>query len=421
MKPIKRTPRLQFTEEERAVPELQEYIQKAEQAAEKAEKSHEGIPKKHIRQKKRTFDEKTGKATTRLYHEEVEKTPQEMTHPYRESVPKQIVSDVVHRKIHEVEQDNSAVESVHQTEKTAEILLHEGRRQVHNFKNYQRLSPYRNAEKAEKELQKANQRYQYQKNIYENPDAKSNPLSRMYQKQRNKRTMRQSVQAISATFKKTGQTLKKGTEFVVKHRRTILICSIFGILSILLIAGITACTALLSGAFSSVSGSTFMAQEEDIIGAEEDYILLETALNEQLANIETTYSGYDEYVYSLDRIHHDPYVLTAILSVINPVYTRSEVQNTLVMLFERQYQLNLTVKTETRYRTEERTASYTRPDGSTYLYTYTVEVEYTHYILNVELVNHDLSLIPEEIFTEEQLSMYETYLKTHGNRPDLFS
>jgi len=421
VKPIKRTPRLQFSEEERAVPELQEYIQKAEQAADKAEKAHEAIPKKRVRQKKRTFDEKTGNATTRLYHEEVEKTPQEMTNLYHGSVSKQILSGAVHRKIHEVEQDNSAVESAHRTEIAAETLFREGKRQVHNFNNYRRLSPYRNAEKAEKELQKANQRYQYQKNIYENPKAKSNPLSRMYQKQRNKKTMYQRVQAVSATFKKTGQTLKKGIEFVVKHRRTILICSMFGILIILLITGITACAALLSGAFSSVSGSTFIAQEEDIIGAEEDYILLETALNEQLDNIETTYSGYDEYVYSLDRIHHDPYVLTAILSVLNPVYTRSEVQNTLTMLFEKQYQLNLTVETETRYKTEERTASYTRLDGSTYPYTYTVQVEYTHYILNVELINHDLSLISDEIFNEEQLSMYKTYLKTHGNRPDLFS
>ncbi len=421
MKPIKRTPRLQFSEGERAVPELQEHIQKAEQAAEKAEKAHEAIPKKRVRQKKRTFDEKTGKATPRLYYEEVEKTPQEMTQPHHESVPKQILSGVVHRKIHEVEQDNSAVESVHRTEIVAEGILHKGRKHVHHFHNYIKLSPYRKAEKAENELQKANQRYQYQKNIYENPDAKSNPLSRMYQKQRNKKTIRQRVQTASATFKKTGQAFKKGTEFIVKHRRTILICSIFGILFILLIVGITACTALISGAISSVSGSTFIAQEEDIIGAEEDYILLEIALNEQLDNIETTYSGYDEYVYSLDRIYHDPYVLTAILSVLNPVYIRSEVQNTLAILFERQYQLNLTVETETRYRTEERTASYTKPDGSTYPYTYTVEVEYTHYILNVELVNRDLSLIPEEIFNEEQFSMYETYLKTHGNRPDLFS
>lgn len=38
----------------------------------------------------------------------------------------------------------------------------------------------------------------------------------------------------------------------------------------------------------------------------------------------------------------------------------------------------------------------------------------------MKLENVDLSRVPADIMSEEQLAMYEIYMSTLGNRPDLF-
>lgn len=69
----KRAPRLIFTEEERALPELEKVIRKADKAADKLEKVEAKIPKKTVKVKERVVDADSGKVTTRLLFEEVDK------------------------------------------------------------------------------------------------------------------------------------------------------------------------------------------------------------------------------------------------------------------------------------------------------------------------------------------------------------
>lgn len=45
---------------------------------------------------------------------------------------------------------------------------------------------------------------------------------------------------------------------------------------------------------------------------------------------------------------------------------------------------------------------------------------YTYYSCTVELENFNLSHVPVYIMSEDQLSMYATYMSSLGNRPDLF-
>ena len=77
----KRSPRLQFTNEERAAPELKKAIQKADKKADKLDKAEAKIPKKTVKRKERVVDAE-GKVTTRLYFEEVDKKkpPSKLTH-----------------------------------------------------------------------------------------------------------------------------------------------------------------------------------------------------------------------------------------------------------------------------------------------------------------------------------------------------
>ena len=56
-----KTSRLQFTEEERATPELEKAIRKSERAADRLDEARAAIPKKKALTKERTFDEAAGR------------------------------------------------------------------------------------------------------------------------------------------------------------------------------------------------------------------------------------------------------------------------------------------------------------------------------------------------------------------------
>ena len=86
---------------------------------------------------------------------------------------------------------------------------------------------------------------------------------------------------------------------------------------------------MFQGGTQVILGTSFTAEDEDIIEADNDYKALEAALRNQINNIERTHSGYDEYRYDLDEINHNPYELAAYLTVKFEDYTREEVQSTL--------------------------------------------------------------------------------------------
>lgn len=429
-----KTSRLQFTEEERATPELQKAIRKSERAADRLDEARAAIPKKKVLTKERTFDEAAGKGKTRLRFEEKEKPipgGRQQHNPL--SRPVQEVGVFVHNKIHSVEKDNSGVEGAHKSEELAERGIRAGARQMRKSRRSRKLKPYRATAKAEKAAFKANADFQYQKALHDNPQlAASNPVSRFWQKQQIKRQYAKAVRTGGAkstrkaaentrkAAKKTAEATKKTAAFVGRHWKAFLIAGCALLLFIMISAGISSCSSLFSGGITSVISTSYVSEDADMLGAEADYAALEAELQSRIDNIERDHPGYDEYRYDLDDIEHDPYVLTSILTALHLEYTRAEVQSTLAMLFERQYTLTITEETEVRYRTERRTGSYTDAEGNTQTYTYTVEVPYNYYILNVKLENFNLSHLPVYIMTEEQLSMYAVYMSTLGNRPDLF-
>ena len=118
-----------------------------------------------------------------------------------------------------------------------------------------------------------------------------------------------------------------------------------------------------------------------------------------------------------EKVYDDPYVLISILSALHDgVFTLAEVQGELEMLFEKQYILTETVTMQIRYRTKMMVII--GPYGVPQVITY--QEPYEYYICTVKLKNKDLSHLPVEVLTEEQLSAYSLYMRTLGNRPDLF-
>jgi len=185
---------------------------------------------------------------------------------------------------------------------------------------------------------------------------------------------------------------------------------------------------MFGGGVGSIVATTYTAEDEDILGAHADYVALENALYDRLANIHYEFPGYDEYRFFLDSIGHDPHELISFLTVIYFAFTQEEVQATLQSLFNQQYVLTLTPIVEAREREEERTGTGTgtgiNPEGYpyyyTYYYTYTVTVEYDWHVLVVSLSNRGLKAIAEEILTPDQLEIFHALLEAQGNRPDLF-
>ena len=420
-----RSSRLQFTDEERSTPELGKYIEKSDRAADRLDAARAAIPKEKKLVRERSFDEATGKGKARLRFEERDKPPGFKDKHNPLSRPAQEAGIFVHNKVHSVEKDNSGVEGAHKSEEAAEKGLKYGARKVKEGYRSHKLKPYRAAAKAERAAEKANVNYLYQKALQDNPQiAASNPASRFMQKQRIKRqyakAMKKGGAAAAAkaaentrkAAKKTAEETKKTVSFVARHPVGVIIAVAALLLSVMIFSGLSSCSSIFSGTINGVLGTSYTSEDSDLVAAESSYAGKEAALQSQIDNIESTYPGYDEYRYDLDDIFHNPHELASYLTALLQSYTPATAQAELQRIFDLQYTLTVTPTVEVRYRTETRTDS----EGNSY----TVQVPYNYYILNVSLTNTPISSLAPSLLTPEQLDMFRVYLETSGNKPLIF-
>ena len=411
-------PRLRFTEEERADPALEKPIRKAEKAAVKADKAQAKIPKKQV--KRAEVDPKTGKVTTKLVLEDKPRPPSKLSHTVRDA-PGNAVAGKLHQEIRKTEDGNVGVESAHKSEEAVETGVHLAREGYRSHK----LKPYRKAAQAERKLEKANIEALFQKSVYENPAAASNPLSRWQQKQQIKKQYAaakraaQSGGSAAGAAQKTGKAAKTVKEkaqqagaYVMRHKKGFGIVLAIFLLVCLLLNTMSSCSMMAQSIGSMISGTTYPSDDPELVAVEADYAAKEAALQAEIDNIESSHPGYDEYRYDLDMIGHDPHELAAYLSAVLQGYTRASAQAELERIFNAQYQLTLTEEVEVRYRTETRTDS----EGNEY----DVEVPYNYYILNVTLTSKPISSVALELLTPDQLEMYQVYRQTLGNKPLIF-
>ena len=417
---------------------IQRLEKKSEKAHERLDAAREKLPTKKVLKKERVFEDEKGKAKTRLYFEDEIKLPKgqsKLQFEADKSVRKvgDTLASGIHGKIHEVEHDNSAVEAAHRSEIVAETAV----RHYSHHKKSQANKPFEKVSKLEHEAQVADTKLHYEKTQQEHPEMKKQRpnMNKHYQKQNIKKeyaaARKSGSQTASTATKKTGKKTRekaadKVKEFFAKNKKVFLWIGVGAIVLVLLAAGISSCTAMFTSTGSSVIASSYLSEDEAMLGAEEQYLQMETELQDKLDNFESYYPGYDEYNFDLDDIEHDPYVLISILSALHEAeFTLDEIQNTLQMLFDKQYILTTEEIVEVRYRTETRVGSYTVTDPetgatSTEYYTYEVQVPYNYYIMNVTLENFNLSHVPVYIMSQDQLSMYATYMSVVGNREDLF-
>ena len=392
--------RLQFTEEERAAPELKKAIRKSDKAADKLDAAKAAVPVK----------------------------PPGKEHGNPLSRPVQEVKSTLHGEVSKVEGDNSGVQAGHLGERQIEKAVGYGGRRFHQARANCKLKPWRDVSKAEQAAVKANADFYWQKSVMGEPPA--------CVQQSHLPAVAEEAPAKAVRRRPPGRDRRgpgcgkgvPGRRFRSEERRRDhrpeagRACDEeqthpphrgrdrpdayddYGPDAVLHFH--------VRGRDSGLVASSYLSEDADLTGAEAAYCEMEAELQEYLDTYEATHD-YDEYHFDLDEIEHDPYVLLSILSALHEgVFTLDEVQGDLEMLFDKQYILTETVTTETRYRTETRTDS----EGNEY----EVEVPYTWYICTVTLENFDLSHVPVYIMGEDQLSMYAVYMSTLGNRPDLF-
>ena len=326
-----------------------------------------------------------------------------------------------HRKLHEVEHENVGVESAHKAELLSEAGAHKASRYA---KRRIREHPARQVVKWEHKTMKAEAELHYQQMAAEHPELQSNLLSRMAQKWKIKweyakqaqEAAKQTAKAAGAAASTTEKAAEKAWQFVRSHKGGAIIILLVFCLFLILNSAFSALPSLGTGMMNAVVGTSYTAEDEDILGANEDYTALETKLRQKIANIESTHPGYDEYHYHVDELGHNPYELTSYLIAKLRTYTRQNVQGELRSLFEAQYKLTLTEEVEIRYRTE--TDTWTDEDGNTHTDSY--EVPYEYYILNVRLQNKTLPVVVNTLLDAEQKEIYDITLELKGNKPYLW-
>ena len=223
-----------------------------------------------------------------------------------------------------------------------------------------------------------------------------------------------------------GARLKEKIQnFVEDHKGGVAIAILIGLGTFMIASSLTMCGPVSSGSGGVIIGTSYLATDEEILAAEAYYCGLESALQTQIDDMETSHPDYDEYQYQIDEISHDPYALISYLTVLYGEFEADDVESEMDDLFAAQYQLNVWETTETRTREVERQVTRQVRDPRTgRVVTQTVTVieteEYEYHILNVELTNHGLNMVVFDELDDEEFQMFQAYQATCGNRRYLF-
>ncbi len=358
------------------------------------------------------------------------------------NAPLHQVANTAHQEFSKYEEDNTGLQAAHQGEQLAEGIVHTAKsvgyaQKLRKYHKEDQKKFYHKADDAEADGIPCDIDNVKGKRYQEFRDNSSNPISKWRQKHELKKqylAQRTAQGTTGSTTSATGTftTVSENTEVATttagaivdkvkyvasENGGTVITVLMTLAVLILLITNISSCTAIIPSTLTTTIASTYPSEDADMLAAEAQYCALEAELQEYLDNYESTHD-YDEYIFELDEIEHDAYVLISAITALmdGNAWTIDDVQELLQSLFDQQYILTEEVTTETRTRTETVTA--VDEDGNEY--EYEEDVEYTYTICTVTLENFDLSHVPAYIMTESQMSLYAVYMSTLGNRADLY-
>ncbi|MCD8004185.1 MAG: NlpC/P60 family protein [Oscillospiraceae bacterium] len=369
--------RLRFTEDDLADKKVAKAATKAEKAADKADKAVSRLPtKRRLRREPATAGSKKSKLRRestaaakskeklrfgKLKIEEVEAPkPRARGKHAATKAPLDTVSGTAHKQISQYEDDNVGVQAAHQSEEAVEGTTHVTEQAVYSNK----LRKYEKAEKLVRKSDNANVEALYQKFLKENPEAATNPLSRWMQKQQIKReyaAARAAAQTGKATTSTVGtaKTVESAREkgesvlasikgFFTKSSSGVKVALILCLVVLLLITQLQSCSMLAGGMLTSVTATSWPAEDIEITKADAYYTKLEAQLQKKINNMESTHPNCDEFNYSIGEIGHDSTALISYLCAKYGDFTLNEVKSELDAIFALQYDLDVETSNETR-------------------------------------------------------------------------
>ena len=213
---------------------------------------------------------------------------------------------------------------------------------------------------------------------------------------------------------------------IVDNPMPVFLFIIFGLAVMLIFSAASSCTVVSLGVEHVSIVTSYTAKDRHILQVDDEYKALEEELKEEIDSIEARYPGYDEYVYELAEIGHNPYHLAALLTVLFEDYQPQEVRQFLREILELQYEHTTEEIIEIRTRTEMESGyeMVEQEDGTFELeyYEREIEVEYEYRILKVTLENYSIDGVAEMIGLDaEEMQRYQLLWETKGNKPYLFA
>lgn len=341
-----------------------------------------------------------------------------------------------HNKVHQVEKENSGVESAHKSEETLEGLYRFSKGRKKTREKSARAEKKVTAEKKSSRLKFSESEGGMAEEVAETSLKKKPHLppptaaggeatktvgSKFYQKKQYKdayaaaKRGRKAGNAASKQAATAANTLAEKAkaavqEIVVQNKTLWAGLGIAALVLMLIMGAFSSCSAAIQGTGSTFIGTTYPSKDADMKGAEEDYLELERKLDEQIRQMESTHPGYDEYRYQLDEIGHDPYQLISHLTAVYEQFTRGQVKTVIKSLFEQQYLLKVWETIEIRTRMETRVGIRPTIDAfgnvSMETYTYQEEVEYEYKIKNIKNVGFQKGEALEKLIREARFSIY---------------
>ncbi len=251
-----------------------------------------------------------------------------------------------------------------------------------------------------RELQKQYRRKQIRKSYYrKDPDS---PYVKSFADR-----MQEAAEGVKDAAK---ETVKQIVKAIREHPVVLLIIVIIFLCLFFLHFLLCGFEMMISSMGDTVLSATYTAYDEDITGVDADYVKLERELQETIDRTEEDFPDYDEYIYNLDEIGHNPYELASYLTFRYEDYKRRQLKSIVKDLFKEQYDLSYDIRIETRSRT-------VRADD----YSCVGTEYYTVKILTVNLVNKSLgAVIAGKGLNEDEQARYEVLLATQGNKSYLF-
>jgi len=406
---------------------LQHLEKKLSKTQRELQHAKDKLPKKNTLKTQRIFDEGKAKAKTQFSFESSEKSIK------RASVVQKGANrlnnqsiNFAHRKISEVEKENSSVEAAHKTEHAVEQLIH--RQGSHIARNRQGL--HKKVHVLEQKSQRLSGQHAYVKYLADNPDKGGiNGFNKWLQKQRNKRSYQKAYRSEKSGVAVTHRTAniatkitKKLVESIAKNQGLVFTALIIGGLLMFVGVSISSCASMFTSSISTIMYSCWASDPMEIDLADLYFTHREAELTEEIKDIETTRPGFNEYRYNIGGIGHNPIELISYLSAQFDVFTYDLIASELESLFEAMYQLIVTEIIETRTRTRDVTVYSIDPEtGELTSTVIEVEEEYDYKILDIQLTSTPMTEIIASRLSEEKRDICVGYIETKGGLQQLGS